>query len=74
MTSSNRKSVYVNGRNLLIVCWLINIQSDIIGKKITGVRHSDVLEVGTNTEICNKGLLGEGKIERFYPDRTYAEL
>jgi len=51
----------------------INVQSNIIGKKsactlMFGVPHGDVLEVGTNIEIHNKGLLGKGKIERFYLD------
>jgi len=32
------------------------------------IQHSDVSEVGTKTEINNKGLLGEGKIEYFYLD------
>ena len=31
-----------------------------------GVRHSDFLEVGTEIDIHNNGLLGESKIERFY--------
>jgi len=35
---------------------------------IFGVQHSDFLEVKTKTEIHNNGLLGEGKIERFYLD------
>jgi len=35
---------------------------------IFGIRHSDVLEVGTDIEMHNKSLLGEGKIERFYLD------
>jgi len=33
-----------------------------------GIRHSDFLKVGTKIEIHNNGLLGEGKIERFYLD------
>ena len=33
---------------------------------IFGVRHSDVLEVGTKIEMHNDGLLGEGETERFY--------
>ena len=37
-------------------------------KIIFGVRHSDFLEVGTKIDRHNHGLLGEGKIERFYLD------
>jgi len=62
----SRNSVYVNGIDFLLA---INVQSEIIGKSnrlvylfIFGVWHGDFLEVGTNIEIHNNGLLGESEI------------